>query len=362
MVYALLLLGLVVLVVGAEIIVRGAVSLAEIARVSPLVIGLTVVAFGTSAPELAVSTVSGLKGDSAIALGNVVGSNIFNVLLILGLSAVIVPLSVSAQLIRLDVPIMIIVSIAAWLAAVDGTIQRWEGVGMLLVFLTYTGWLVREGRRQVPDQSSETSESVSPRGMSVVVSLLQLAIGLGLLVWGAQLLVESATTIARSLGVSDIVIGLTIVAAGTSLPELATSVVAAFKGQRDIAVGNVVGSNVFNLLMVLATAAIVSNNGVPVAAETLRFDMVVMVSTALLCLPIFFSGAIVSRTEGAVMLTLFVSYTALLISGSLLMPWAGTAKSWFAYGVFPATCVAFGILGWLTRNRGDVDPVGQDHQ
>lgn len=354
MVYFLLLLGLVILVVGAELLVRGAVSLAEIAKISPLVIGLTVVAFGTSAPELAVSSVSSLKGDSAIALGNVVGSNLFNVLLILGLSAVIVPLTVSSQLVRLDVPMMIGVSVLAWLAAVDGTVQPWEGVAMLLMFVGYTSWLIRAGRIETRGDCDQKTPTTNVSAGRLLTNLIFLAAGLGLLVWGAQLLVDSATTIARSLGVSDILIGLTIVAAGTSLPELATSLVAAFKGQRDIAVGNVVGSNVFNLLMVLATASVVSGGGVPVSTQVLWFDMAIMVMAALLCWPIFFSVATVSRGEGALMLVLYAAYTILLIAESQQLPWIAGAKTGFAYVVFPLICISVGFLAWRSRNESQI--------
>ncbi|TWU56670.1 Inner membrane protein YrbG [Rubripirellula tenax] len=350
MVYLSLLLGLVILVVGAELLVRGAVSLAEVAKISPLVIGLTVVAFGTSAPELAVSAVSSLKGDSAIALGNVVGSNIFNVLLILGLSAAIVPLSVSSQLVRLDVPIMIAVSVLAWLAALNGVIERWEGACMLLAFVLYTGWLIRAGRRESQKNIDPLDASTKPSLRTLVLNVVLLFAGLALLVWGAKLLVDSATTIARSWGVSDIVIGLTIVAAGTSLPELATSIVAAIKGQRDIAVGNVVGSNVFNLLMVLATASIVSKSGVPVSPDVLWFDGSVMVLTALLCWPIFISQATVSRAEGVVMFLLYVSYTTILIAASQLLPWATTAKWGFVFVVFPLVCIVVSYLAWRSRD------------
>jgi cation:H+ antiporter len=353
MVYAILLLGLVVLVIGAELLVRGAVTLAEIAKVSPLVIGLTVVAFGTSAPELAVSTISSINGDSAIALGNVVGSNIFNVLLILGISAVIVPLSVSSQLVRVDVPIMIGGSILTWLAACNGVIGKAEGAGMLLLFVIYTAWLVRAGRKEssaVVDPSDDSIIRPEPSVMRLVSNVVLVLIGLALLVGGAQMLVDSATTIARSLGVSDIVIGLTIVAAGTSLPELATSIVAATKGQRDIAVGNVVGSNVFNLMMVLAAAAVTSKSGVPVDSEVLWFDMAVMVMTALLCWPIFLSHASVSRAEGAVMLALYVSYTVLLIAASQGFPWAANAKSAFVFGVFPLVCVIVMTMAWRSQS------------
>lgn len=349
MVYLLLLLGLVVLVVGAELLVRGAVSLAEVAKVSPLVIGLTVVAFGTSAPELAVSAVSSMKGDSAIALGNVIGSNLFNVLLILGMSALIVPLTVSSQLVRLDVPIMIMVSVLTWLAAVDGTVQLGEGLAMLLLFFGYTGWLIRAGRKETRENADLKPAAGKVSIGTLALNFALLAVGLAMLVGGAQLLVDSATTIARSLGVSDIVIGLTIVAAGTSLPELATSLVAAMKGQRDIAVGNVVGSNVFNLLMVLATASIASETGVPVASQVLWFDMAIMVMTALLCWPIFFTGATVSRTEGAVMLGLYVIYTALLIAESRQSAWVADAKSVFALIVFPFICFAYSFLAWRGR-------------
>lgn len=349
MVYLLLVVGLGVLVVGAEFLVRGAVALAEVARISPLVVGLTVVAFGTSAPELAVSSISSLKGDSAIALGNVVGSNIFNVLLILGISAVIVPLSVSRQLIRLDVPIMIAVSCLVWLASLDGSIGRVEGGIMFVAFVVYTGFLIRSGRRELAQETGEATVDSKPTAKKLVLDVGLL--GLGLLVWGARLLVDSATTIAQSLGVSDIVIGLTIVAAGTSLPELATSVVAATKGQRDIAVGNVVGSNIFNLLMVMAIAAILSKSGVPVASEVLWFDLAAMVLAAILCWPIFLSHASVSRGEGVVMLFVYAVYTLLMIFASQQFSWAVSGKFGFVFGFLPVVCGVVCWLAWRSRNR-----------
>ncbi|GAA5505940.1 calcium/sodium antiporter [Novipirellula caenicola] len=354
MTYLLLLLGLAILVFGAELLVRGAVTLAGAARISPLVIGLTVVAFGTSAPELAVSSVSSLKGDAAIALGNVVGSNIFNVLLILGVSAVIVPLSVSSQLVRLDVPIMILGSMVVWLAAYDGTIGRWEGGGMLLSFLLYTAWLIRAGRNETKSDELAVETQVSPR--KLIVSLVLLLIGLVALVFGADLLVDSATVIARQLGVSDMVIGLTIVAAGTSLPELATSIVAAMRGQRDIAVGNIVGSNVFNLMMVLATAAVLGADGVPVADAVLWFDLLVMFWVAILCWPIFLSHAVVSRAEGAVMLMLFLIYNGLLVGGVLHLQWVATAKTLLVFGLLPIVCVVVSYVAWKhTRPQSPAD-------
>ena len=260
MTYVLLLVGLVILVVGAELLVRGSVTLASFAGVSPLIIGLTVVAFGTSAPELAVSSVSSLKGDSEIALGNVIGSNICNILLILGISAVIVPLAVSSQLVRLDVPVMIASSIAVWATAYDGAITRVEGILLFLSFILYTIYMIRKGRREEASRRSAIESAPDFKAhptLSVgqgILNAIYILVGLGMLVLGAQLLVDSAVRIATEFGISEIVIGLTIVAIGTSLPELATSVVAAMKGQRDLAVGNAVGSNMFNLMIVLPAA------------------------------------------------------------------------------------------------------------
>jgi cation:H+ antiporter len=297
MVYVWFVAGLVVLVVGAELLVRGAVVLAAAARISSLVIGLTVVAFGTSAPELAVSAISSLKGDAAIALGNVVGSNIFNVLFILGLSAIIVPLTVTSQLVRLDVPLMIAASCAAWLAAVDGAIDAWEAALMFVAFVTYTIWLIRMGENET---ESSSKAAVNLRSQTIGISriwghLALVVVGLALLVLGARWLVAASIEIAQTFGVSDMIIGLTIVAAGTSLPELATSIVAALKGERDIAVGNVVGSNVFNLLAVLASASLVSKSGVEVNGTVLWFDLLFMVWVALLCWPMFKSHGMLSR-------------------------------------------------------------------
>lgn len=360
MVYLSLLLGLFVLVAGAELLVRGAVSLAELARISPLVIGLTVVAFGTSAPELAVSSISSLKGDSAIALGNVVGSNIFNVLLILGVSALIVPLSVSSQLVKLDVPIMIVASIAVAIAAANGSISRFEGVIFLLCAVVYTAWLIRTGRKEIANDESEPTDSAAEkpiaasRLVTVSVNIGLILGGLVLLVWGAKLLVDSATAIARGFGVSDMVIGLTIVAAGTSLPELATSIVAALKGQRDIAVGNVVGSNVFNLLVVLSTAAVLSSSGVPVPQSVFSFDVAFMVGVAVLCWPIFFTQAVVSRWEGALMLVLYVVYTGLLIASSVQLSWAPTGKSALVFAALPLVIAVVVVIAWLQRQRNSL--------
>ena len=348
-----LIAGLGVLVAGAELLVRGASGLAQLARISPLVIGLTVVAFGTSAPELAVSTVSSLNGTSSIALGNVIGSNIFNVLLILGLSALIVPLTVASGLIRRDVPLLIIASFAVWGAAYDGVISRIEGLSMLIAFVGYTAWLIYGGQRQTStdDAAIDTEGSSSTGWKRVVIYVVSVLAGLGLLVLGARWLVDSASVIARGFGVNDLVIGLTIVAGGTSLPELATSIMAAVKGQRDLAVGNVIGSNIFNLLVVLGASATLAANGVPVERAVLLFDMALMVAVACLCWPMFLSQSTVSRGEGLLMLTLYAAYTALLVTGASGWESASIMKSGFLLAVIPLSLIWVSVAALRSSNE-----------
>lgn len=309
-------LGLVLLVAGAELLVRGASRLAAALGVSPLVIGLTVVAFGTSAPEMAVSVQSALAGQADIAYGNVVGSNIFNVLFILGLSAIIAPLVVHLQLVRVDVPVMIVVSGLSLVLSLDLRISRLEGCVLVVGILVYTTWLLRTSRRVQEADAERNHRAGRPGAGSRIGNLGRVVVGLGLLVLGSRWLVGGAVATARYFGVSELVIGLTIVAAGTSLPEVATSVLASVRGERDIAVGNVVGSNIFNILAVLGAAAAVSPVGVPVAEAALDFDAPVMVAVAIACLPIFFTGYTISRWEGFVFLGYYGAYTAYLILAS----------------------------------------------
>ncbi|TWU20331.1 calcium/sodium antiporter [Bythopirellula polymerisocia] len=305
--------GLVLLVLGAEALVRGASRLATAAGLSPLVVGLTVVAFGTSAPELAVSVKASLFGQADVALGNVVGSNIFNVFAILGLSAIITPLAVSSQLVRLDVPVMVGVSVLAWLLAYDGVVSRLDGSMLSLVFFGYTAFLLLAAKKPgtVGTQITEVKPDIPIGSMSGAI--LMALVGLALLVLGSRLLVDAAVVFAKAAGVSEIVVSLTIVAAGTSLPEVVTSVVASLRGERDIAVGNVVGSNIFNLLCVLSIAGIVSPTGIHVSPEVLRFDFPVMILASVACLPIFITRHSIDRWEGALLLGLYVAYVSYLI-------------------------------------------------
>ena len=316
----LFLLGLVFLVIGAEALVKGASYLASAVGVSQLVIGLTVVSFGTSAPEMAVSINAALSQEADIAMGNVVGSNIFNVLFILGICALIVPLVVNIQLIRVDVPLMVATSGLLWVLALDGVLSRVDGVILFAGIIGYTAATVIVGRRTQRRETASAAASATaaatapaPASGSLPVSVIQIIAGLALLILGAKWLVDGAVAMATAMGISPMVIGLTIVAAGTSLPEVATSVMAAIRGQRDIAVGNVVGSNIFNILGILGLTAIIAPSGVPVNPAMLAMDIPFMVAVAVGCLPIFFTGHVINRWEGALFLIYYVAYTVYLL-------------------------------------------------
>ncbi len=311
-----LLAGLALLVAGAELLVRGASKLALSLGIAPLIVGLTIVSVGTSAPEIAVSMSSALKGQADLALGNVLGSNIFNVLFILGLSALILPLGVNAQLVRQEIPVMIGAALLMLPLMLDGNLSRSEGLLMLAALVAYTVHLLRSPTQESPEVQEELLSGLPPASRwdrHWSVQLLLILGGLALLILGARWLVDAAVQIARNLGLSELVIGLTIVAAGTSAPEVATSIMAALRGQRDIAIGNVVGSNIFNILGCLGLVAVVAPGGMPVAPAALNFDYWVMLATALACLPVMLSGREIARWEGAVFLAYYVAYCAFLI-------------------------------------------------
>jgi cation:H+ antiporter len=343
-----LIAGFVLLTVGAEGLVRGAARLAALLGISPLIVGLTVVAFGTSAPELAVSTQAAFAGTGGIAIGNIIGSNIFNILFILGLSSLIVPLVAAQQLVRLDVPLMIAASFAFLLFALDGAISRVEGLVLVAGVIAYTLFLIRQTRRdraaRVPDEVAELTEQAGSGRRAWLVNLALIVVGMALLVLGARWLVDSAVTIARAFGVSDLIIGLTIIAIGTSLPEVATSVMASIKGERDIAVGNLVGSNLFNILVVLGVAATVAPEPIGVPPEALRFDLPVMVAVAVATLPIFFTGYRISRGEGALFLGYYVIYTVYLIMQATEHAALPTLTTAMVFFVIPLTVVTLAVL------------------
>ena len=351
-----LLGGLGLLVLGAEWLVGGAARLAAGAGISPLIIGLTVVAFGTSAPELAVSVGSVLSGRADLAFGNVVGSNISNVLLILGASAIVTPLVVAAPLIRLEVPLMIGASVLVLVLGLDGVLGQADGVLLAAGALAYCLFQVRQSRREATDVKQEFAREFGDTATRPWLEVGRVVAGCALLVVGSGWLVGGAVGMARGLGVSELVIGLTIVAAGTSLPELATSVLAAVRGERDIAVGNVVGSNIFNLLLVLGTSAAIAPGGVAISPASLRFDLPVMIAVTLACLPVFASGHLIARWEGALFLSYYGAYLLYLgldSTGHDALPFFNAAMVAFALPLTAITLTVVSLRTWRgTVQRG----------
>lgn len=337
MTLVMFILGLVALVVGAEILVRGASRLASSIGISPLVVGLTIVAFGTSAPEIAVSVNAAVSGNTDLAVGNVVGSNIFNVLFILGISALISPLVVNAQIIRQEVPILIGACLLLFVISADDRIGFGEALLLLGCLVIYTVFLIIQSRKEskaIQDEYAAENTKTSSWDKPVYIQIALIVAGLALLVQGSEWLVDSAVIFAKFLGVSDIVIGLTIVAAGTSMPEVATSVMASIKGERDIAVGNVIGSNTFNILGGLGITGLIATDGILVPPSVLNFDLWVMLAVCFACVPVFLTGREIARWEGAIFLGYYVAYVAYLILAS---------KDHDALGAYSTMMMSFAI-------------------
>lgn len=354
----LLILGLVALVGGAEALVRGASKLALSFGVSPLVVGLTVVAFGTSAPETAVSVGAALKGTTDLAIGNVVGSNIFNILVILGLSALIKPLVVHRQIVRQELPVMIGSSILLLLMVLDGLLSVPEAAILVGLFVLYTVFLVRQSRAEgKANPTTETPPAPTGWDRHWSVQLLLIAGGLVLLVIGSDLLVTSAVEIAKSFGVSDLVIGLTIVAAGTSLPEVATSVMATIRGERDIAIGNVIGSNTFNIMLCLGGAGVVSDGGLVVAPQVIAFDIWVMLGVAAATIPLFITGYRITRLNGLLLLGFYGAYAVYLVLSAEAHPSIPDVGSAMMRYVLPGTVVLFVLMMLREPHQ---KPVGEE--
>ena len=348
---------------------------------SPLVVGLTVVAFATSAPELAVTLGAVLGGEPGLAVGNVVGSNIANVLMILGASAVILPLLVKVQLVRVDIPFMVAFSVLFLLLAGDGGFSRVDGLVFFVLLVLYISVAIilsrREGRADdlhgpgaaiatasagrvgqtvgtTADTMAEAADEVEAADGSIGRDLLFLLMGVALLVLGANILVKGATGIATAFGISDLIVGLTVVAVGTSLPELATSIVAVRRGQRDLAVGNVVGSNIFNIGAVAGLASIISPTGLPVPESALALDIPLMIAAALVLLPLAFTGSLIRRWEGALLLSLYVSYliyTVLEAAERPILQGFTTVMMWFVTPLVVLTVVST-VLYEIARRRG----------
>ncbi len=326
-----LVIGLTLLVLGAEALVRGAASLALRLGITPLVVGLTVVAFGTSAPELAVSVAAAVRGSGDLVVGNVVGSNIANIALILGISAMLFPIAVKGVVIKREAPVMIVVAALLPILALightgpGGSLERWQGAVFVAIGVAYTVFLYFIARREGPEVVAEFAEGVireekteTSRRRPLLIDLLLIVGGVGMLVLGSDQFVDGAIAVARALGVSDLVIGLTVVAVGTSLPELATSVVAALRRQPDMSVGNIIGSNIANIAFILGLSASVST--IAVSREVLIRDVPVMIALSVICIPIMRSGKRISRREGAVLFAIYVAYTAWVV-------WAAMASA-----------------------------------
>ncbi|MGJ3238062.1 MAG: calcium/sodium antiporter [Anaerolineae bacterium] len=306
-----LIAGLILLFLGGDWLVRGASRLAESMGISPLIVGLTVVAVGTSAPELLVSLSAALSGSSDIAVGNIVGSNIANIGLILGLSGLISPINVHVTLVKREIPIMLFVALLSWVLFRDSTLSRIDGVVLLFGLVAFNVFIVIMSRRE-PSTTTETASA--PVSVQRGRELLRLGIGIAGLMLGAQLTVSNATELARAFGVSELVIGVTLVAVGTSLPELVTSVTAALRRESDIAIGNVVGSNIFNVLGILGVTALIQP--MDVARQTITVDTLVMIAFSLLLLP-FILDRRLGRVESGLFLLAYLAftiYTVLIVS------------------------------------------------
>ncbi|MEH6819516.1 MAG: calcium/sodium antiporter [Dietzia psychralcaliphila] len=380
-----LAVGFVLLIGGGEVLVRGAGGLAATLGISPLVVGLTVVAFATSAPEFAVSVDAALSGYPGLAVGNVVGSNIANILLILGLTAIVAPLVATSRIVRVDIPIMVLFSVVALLVALDGTISFLDGLLLFAGLVAYVVATIVISRKQDGGRAAAASEDPvgdgpgggaardaaagdaaagdDPAGGAsagetrssgvasshpVLVSSVFVVVGVALLVVGARLLVAAASDLASAWGMSDLVIGLTVVAVGTSLPEFATSVVAAIRGERDLAIGNIVGSNIFNIGAVLGIASLITP--IDVAPGAVRFDLPIMLAVSLALLPIAFTGMAIKRWEGLLFTGFYAAYVVYVVLQAAdhdAMDPFSAAMLWF---VIPIT--ALWLIGLATYELG----------
>lgn len=306
----LILLSFVILFIGAELLVRGGASMALKLGLTPLVVGLTVVAYGTSTPELIVSLKAAFMGQSDIAIGNVVGSNIFNVAVILGLAAVVYPVTTHLQVLKWDAPVLLAVTLLTPLTFLDGVVSKAEGGVLLAVAVAYTVWAVRMAKKDETEGHEVHVDvpEIKAKG-SLFTDILMIVAGLGVLVLGSRVLVDNSVTVAKSLGVSEAIIGLTIIAAGTSMPELATTIVAAFRKQSDIALGNVLGSSLFNLLFVLGGASVIQ----PVRTTALNpVDLWMMIGVTVVMVPMLATGRRLNRIEGLLLAVSYGGYLAIM--------------------------------------------------
>ncbi|MBJ00412.1 MAG: sodium:calcium antiporter [Halobacteriovoraceae bacterium] len=307
----LALAGLILLIIGGETVVKSSSRLAESFGVSPLVIGLTVVAFGTSAPELGVSLMATLEGSADLAVTNVVGSNIFNLAFILGVCALVAPLVVHLQLLKWDIPIAILATFILTLMCLDNVITKVESVGLVLSLIFYTVWLVRSSVKESKDFDVKlsTTKELTRSVKSRIYMFGLFSVGIAILVFGSKILVQGASDLALRAGVPESIIGLMLVAAGTSFPELISSIMATIRGNTDIAIGNVIGSNIFNILFILGSSTFFSENGLSISENVGNYDLPVLLTLSVISFPLLLSGKKIVRWEGAFLLLFYIGYT-----------------------------------------------------
>ena len=305
MMYVWLILGFILLIKGADWFVDGSSSIAKLLKVSPLIIGLTIVAMGTSAPEAAVSLSAALNGENDIAFSNVIGSNIFNLLFVLGICSIIKPVHAESGIVKRDIPFSIIITIILLLFCLNLTIGRFEGLALFIVFLGFIGLMIYLALKNKANDEEDNIKVMTP-----IKSIIYVIIGLAAIIWGGDTVVNSASEIAESFNISPTLIGLTIVSIGTSLPELVTSIVAARKGQSDIAIGNVIGSNIFNILFILGFSAVISPLSI---AGVSVIDTIILIAVSTMAFLFCFRKKIFSRTSGIVFVISYLIYTAYII-------------------------------------------------
>jgi cation:H+ antiporter len=311
------LAGLAALVAGAEVMVRGGANAAARLGISPIVVGLTVVSIGTSMPELAVGVVAAVEGSGALAVGNIAGTNVVNLLFVLGLSALILPLAIEMRTLRFELPVMAGAAILLWGLAANGVLSRVDGVILVIGAIAYTVAVIRASRRETREAAAEFAEAYpaeDTRGRRTALHVVMMLGGIAVIVVGAEWLVDAAVGMAREFGVSDALIGLTVVAIGTSAPELVTTVVSTLRGERDIAVGNLLGSSIYNVLLILGVTCLVPAHGLELTPALVRIDIPIMVAVTLACIPIFISGRRVGRIEGGAMVAAYLAYLAFLLA------------------------------------------------
>ena len=340
--------GLVLLGFGAELLVKGSVRIASLFGISPFLVGLTIVALGTSTPEIAVSLMAALAGNTSVSVGNVLGSNIMNILIVLGLSALVAPLIVSAQMVKREVPIMIALTLIVFLLALDGILSRIDGILLCVLLSAFIRYTIVFGKKEQQEQKERQANKPSPdeKRFSIIGMIGLILIGLGFLTFGSNIFVKGAVELARHFGISEFVIGATVVAFGTSLPEIVTSMVAVWKNERDLVVGNVLGSNIFNLLAVLGITCIFSPNALLIEQGVLNFDFPVLLAVSFACLPIFFIGHKVGRSKGALFLFYYACYSLYILLKPGKHPALTTFEPAMLYFVIPLTCLTLGVFSF----------------